>query len=304
MATVLVTGGTGMIGRALTKALQQKGYEVIVLSRSAKPRGNNGILYAQWNLQQQTIDEAAVQSADYIVHLAGANVGEGRWTDKRKKEIVASRVQSGQLLVKALQTIPNKVSAVISMSAIGWYGPDAQVPHPKPFVETDRPDNSFLGTTCQQWEGSINPVAQLSKRLVILRAGIVLSKEGGAYKEFKKPLQFGVAGIMGTGRQVVSWIHIDDMVRLIIYAMENKIVSGIYNAVSPHPVSNKQLVTAMGKAKGFYLPMPVPAFTLKIALGEMSVEVLKSATVSAEKIMATGFTFQYPTIEQAVQQLK
>lgn len=304
MATVLVTGGTGMIGQALTAALLKRGDEVMILSRGENRKSAGNISYAQWNPQAQTIDAAAVQKADYIVHLAGANVAGGRWTDQRKKEIRDSRVQSGQLLVKALQEIPNNVKAVISASAIGWYGADAVVPAAKPFVETDKADGGFLGQTCQQWEDSISPVQQQGKRLVIYRLGIVLSNEGGAYKEFKKPLQAGVGGILGSGKQVVSWIHVDDVVRLFIYAMDNEALHGVYNAVAPNPVSNKQLITQIGAAKGFFIPVPVPAFALKLALGEMSVEVLKSTTVSSQKIEASGFTFKYETIEKAVQNLK
>ena len=304
MATVLVTGGTGMIGKALTAALQQRGDKVIVLTRGKKEASNSAITFAQWDLQKQTIDAAAVQQADYIVHLAGANVGAGRWTKERKKEIRDSRVQSGNLLVKALQEIENNVKAVVSMSAIGWYGADAAGPHPQPFVETDAPDNSFLGETCRQWEASISPVQQLLKRLVIFRAGIVLSSEGGAYKEFKKPLQAGVAGILGSGNQVVSWIHVEDMVRLLLFAIDTNELQGVYNAVAPQPVTNKELVTQMGKEKGFFIPVTVPAFGLKIALGEMSVEVLKSTTVSAQKITQAGFVFNFPTIEKAISDLQ
>ncbi|MGV3656932.1 MAG: TIGR01777 family oxidoreductase [Chitinophagaceae bacterium] len=304
MATILVTGGTGMIGKSLTTLLVKRGHHVIILSRQKKNSTEKNISYAQWYPAAQTIDAAAVQQADYIVHLAGANVGEGRWTEKRKKEIRDSRVQSGNLLVKALQENENRVKAVISMSAIGWYGADAQVPNPQPFVEEDQPDNSFLGVTCQQWEAAIAPVEQLGKRLVIFRTGIVLSNEGGAYKEFKRPVQLGVATILGSGTQVISWIHIDDMVRLLLFAIENETLKGVYNAVAPQPVTNREMVTQIGKQKGFFIPVPVPSFALKIALGEMSVEVLKSATVSSKKIESAGFTFQYPTIAQAVKNLK
>ncbi|RYF85268.1 MAG: NAD-dependent epimerase/dehydratase family protein, partial [Chitinophagaceae bacterium] len=192
MATILITGGTGMIGRALTKELLRQGHQVTVLTRRTKP-SKSGIAYKEWDVEKGAIDKTAIEEADYLVHLAGANVADGRWTDKRKKEIVDSRVKSGELLVKSLKEIPNKIKAVVSASAIGWYGPDPQVPNPKPFVETGAADNAFLGKTCEQWESAIWPVADLGKRLVIYRIGIVLSNEGGAYAEFKKPLKFGVA---------------------------------------------------------------------------------------------------------------
>lgn len=304
MATVLVTGGTGMIGQALTKLLAAKGFDVIILSRQKDKKSNRQrVSYAQWNVEEGTIDSAALQQADYIVHLAGAGVADERWTEERKKEILTSRTHSGALLVKALRTTPNKVKAVVGASAIGWYGADPQIPNARPFTEEAGPDNSFLGDTCRQWEASIEPLAE-TYRLVKYRIGIVFSNAGGAYKEFKKPLQFGTATILGSGRQIISWIHVDDLVRLFLFAIENENLLGVYNAVAPQPVSNKRLMHLMGKQKGFYIPVPVPAAALKIALGEMSVEVLKSATVSSQKIENAGFTFQHPTIEGAVKHLK
>lgn len=174
MATVLITGGTGLIGQALTQALVNKGYQVVILTRSVtNKKAASNTSYAQWDVNAQTIDREAIQGADFIVHLAGANVAEGRWTAKRKAEIVNSRVQSGALLVKALTEIPNKVKAIISASGIGWYGPDPQIPNPKPFVDEDKAGDDFLGATCVQWEGSIQPVTALGKRLVIFRTGLV-----------------------------------------------------------------------------------------------------------------------------------
>lgn len=301
MATILITGGTGLIGRALTKELTEQGENIIILTRNKKNNaGNRQIRYATWNVAEGKIELQAIQQADYIVHLAGANVGEGRWTEKRKKEIVESRTQSAGLLVKALNEIPNKVKAVVSASAIGWYGPDPVVPNPRPFTETDPADNAFLGATCRQWEESIEPVAALGKRLVKLRLGIVLSEEGGAYAEFKKPLQLGAATILGSGKQVVSWIHVADAARLFLFALKNEKLSGTYNAVAPRPATNRHLIMAMAKAKGgVAIPMKVPGFALKAMLGEMSIEVLKSATVSSRKMEEAGYQFLFPTIEAA-----
>jgi uncharacterized protein (TIGR01777 family) len=305
MATVLITGGTGMIGTALTDTLLKKGYEVIILSRSRKTSDKKNISYAVWSPDKQSIDEEAIKKADFIVHLAGANVGDKRWTAKRKNEIVDSRVKSGQLIVKALNEMPNKVKAVFSSSAIGYYGPDSVSATPQPFVETDAPFNDFLGTTVQQWEGAIEPVKQAGKRLVIFRTGIVLSNEGGAYPEFKKPLQFGLATILGSGQQMVSWIHIDDLIRLYTAAIEHEDWQGVYNAVSPNPVSNKELIKEIARQAGkFHITVKVPAFVLKTVLGEMSIEVLKSATVSSGKIENKEFNFLYPAIEEAVASLR
>jgi uncharacterized protein len=305
MATVLITGGTGLIGQALTKELLSKGYEVIILSRNPnnEKQSTGKVSYAAWNLAAQTIDEKAIQKADYIIHLAGANVGS-RWTEKRKKEILESRTKSGQLLVNALGKIPNKIKAVITASAIGFYGPDPIIPNPKPFVETDPADNSFLGRTCVKWESAIDPVIESGKRLVKFRTGIVLSNDGGAYAEFKKPLKFGIASVLGSGKQIISWIHINDIAGLYLYAIENEKIEGVYNAVAPQPVSNKKLIETMAREKaGFSVTAHVPEIVLKTMLGEMSIEVLKSATVSNKKIEATGYGFMFPGIEAAVKNL-
>ena len=304
MATIVITGGTGMVGTALTKLLADKGHEIIILTRKAKPAKGN-IQYKEWNVDKGTIDASAITEADYIVHLAGANVADGRWTEKRKKQIIDSRVKSGELLVKTLHQHPNKVKAVISASAQGWYGPDPQIPNPRPFTETDSAHNDFLGTTCKAWEDAITPVTQQGKRLVIFRIGIVLSNEGGAYAEFKKPVTFGGATILGNGKQVISWIHIRDLIRLFAAAIENDSWKGVYNAVAPNPVSNQTLILQIAKERGkFYVPFKVPSFALKIALGEMSIEVLKSVTVSGNKVLDTGFEFLYPTIGKAVAALE
>jgi uncharacterized protein (TIGR01777 family) len=224
--------------------------------------------YKEWDVDKGTIDSSAITEADFIVHLAGANVADGRWTEKRKKEILESRVKSGELLVNTLHQHTNKIKAVISASAQGWYGADPAIPNPRPFIETDSADDSFLGRTCQAWENAISPVTAMGKRLAIFRIGIVLSNDGGAYKEFKKPLQFGGAAVLGNGKQVVSWIHIHDLVRLFTTAIENEAWQGVYNAVAPHPVSNKALISEIANAKGsFSVPVPVPAFALKLALG-------------------------------------
>lgn len=306
MATILLTGGTGMIGRALQQFLTRKGYSVIVLVRddAKRPQVNN-ITYARWNIEKGEIDKDAIASADYIIHLAGANVAAKRWTAKRKHEIVDSRVKSGNLIVKSLKEIPNKVKAVVSVSAIGWYGPDTVVSKQEGFTENTLANNDFLGNTCRLWEESIQPVEALGKRLIITRLGIVLSNEGGALAEFKKPLKAGVAAILGNGKQVISWIHMDDVCRLFLFAVEHETMQGIYNAVANETISNKAFTLALAqKMRGkFFIPVHVPAFALQLAMGEMSIEVLKSATVSNKKIHDAGFTFLYPSVDAALDDL-
>lgn len=304
MQTVLITGGTGLVGNALANALLEKGYKVIVLSRSTggKQAAEN-LSYARWDVKKQEIDIAVVQAADYIVHLAGAGVVDKKWTAAYKKEIVESRTESSRLLIDTLKNNTNKVKAVVSANAIGWYGADAEPA--EPFTETDAADDSFLGHTCKSWEASIEPVTSLGKRLAKLRIGIVLSNEGGALVEFKKPLRFGTAAILGHGKQIVSWIHIDDLCRMFIWAIENDNTLGSYNAVAPEPVSNKTLTLTLAKIINgkFYVPIHVPAFVLKIMMGQRSNEVLKSTTVSCKKIMDTGFAFNFNTIDEALTNL-
>ncbi|MEP6466026.1 MAG: TIGR01777 family oxidoreductase [Parafilimonas sp.] len=307
MPTILLTGGTGMIGSHLQKFLVSKGYNLIILIRDEaenKPPTKN-ISYAKWNVEKGEIDRDAIAQSDYIIHLAGANVAAKRWTDKRKKEIVESRTKSGALLVKSLQQTPNKVKAVISASAIGWYGADTITSKQNGFKEDEPHASDFLGNTCKLWEESIQPVEQLNKRLAILRFGIVLSEKGGALEEFKKPLKFGMAAILGDGKQIISWIHVYDLCRLLLFAVENENISGAYNAVAPQTVSNKKLTFTLAKQmRGkFFIPAHVPAFILKTMLGELSIEVLKSATVSDAKIKKAGFSFLYPSIEAALENL-
>ena len=301
METVIITGGTGLIGSALTQLLISKGYSVIILSRK-KHASIGNVHYALWDVKTSYIDPDAIRNADHIVHLAGAGVADKRWTDRRKKEIVSSRVESSKLIVKALTEIDNNVKTVVSASAMGWYGPDRK--DRKPFVETDPPSGDFLGTTCKLWEGSIQPVVKLNKHLVCVRTGIVFSTQGGAFKEFLKPFKGGIAAILGSGKQIISWIHIDDLCRLYLAAIENQDLSGSYNASAPDPVSNKQLMLKIGKARNHpFIPVHVPEFALKIILGEMSIEVLKSATMDDSKIRNAGFNFIFPTIDAALNDL-
>jgi uncharacterized protein (TIGR01777 family) len=308
MACVLITGGTGLVGTAVKTLLEAKGYEVILVSRSKMSVKGQ----AHWDIDAGTIDSSAIADADYIIHLAGAGVADKRWSTARKQEILDSRTKSSALLVKALQETPNKVKAVISASAIGWYGPDKNNEDgnniaAQGFVETDLSYPDFLGTTCAAWEASIAPVTSpgLQKRLVCLRTGIVLSKNGGALKEFLKPLAVRMAAVLGNGKQMISWIDVRDLAKMFVYAIEHENLSGSYNAVAPSPVSNKTLTKTLASVLygKFYITTYVPSFILKIMLGEMSIEVLKSTTVSAQKIQDAGFVFDYPEITKSLSSL-
>lgn len=307
METILLTGGTGTIGKNLTAHLLKKGYKVIILTRklSASNSINAGVSYASWNINENKIDTDALQKADHIIHLAGAGVVEKRWTSAYKKEIQDSRTRSSALLIDAMVKTPNKIKTLVSASAIGWYGPDNAFTLQNGFTEDTLPYSDFLGDTCRLWEESVEPAASLGKRVVKLRTGIVLSQHGGALEEFKKPLKFGTAAILGSGKQIVSWIHVDDMCRMYIESIQNPLLSGSYNAVATGPVSNKTLTLQLAKImrKNAFIPIHVPAFVLKIMMGESSMEVLKSCTVNCKKIKDAGFTFLYPSIEAALNDL-
>ncbi|MEO5907687.1 MAG: TIGR01777 family oxidoreductase [Ginsengibacter sp.] len=307
MPIVLISGGTGLIGTNLSRHLIERGYEIIILSRDKNKTSHDPkITYSFWNVEKQIIDAEVVQKADYIIHLAGAGVMDKKWTTDYKKKILESRSKSAEIIINCLKENPHQAKTFVSASAIGWYGADSKpLDRKEGFIETDLPANDFLGETCLLWEASVEPVSALEIRLVKLRTGIVLSNNGGAFKEYRAPLNFGVAPILGNGKQVVSWIHIDDLCRMYCEAIENNYLHGSFNAVAPESVSQKTLILTLGQKMRhrFFIPIYVPAFILKLIFGKRSIEILKSATVSNKKIKAMGFTFLYPTIEAAIEEL-
>lgn len=307
MAVVLITGGTGMIGSALTRALLQKGYEVIVLTRDPEKQKtpSAGLSYAKWDVAKKYVDKDAITKADHIIHLAGEGIGDKRWTKRRKRKIVDSRVNGVELIMDSLVQNPNQVKTVVGASAIGWYGADPVIPNTNPFREEQPPAEGFLGQTCKQWEEGWKNAANIGKRSVIVRTGLVLNREGGLLEAYKTPLRWGFATILGNGKQVVSWIHIDDLVRIYLLAIEDGRMEGVYNAVAPMPVSNKELVLAYSHLRkgNFFIPVYIPPFILKIALGEMREEVLKSCTVSCDKLHHEGFVFVFPSLQSAMKNL-
>jgi len=291
-----------MIGTTLTGLLSAKGYRVIILTRSPQPSKEN-ISYSVWNIKKSMIDPQVIREADHIIHLAGAGIADKRWTEKRKKEILKSRMEGSKLIVKALSETENRVETIVSASAIGWYGPDSKGSS-RAFNETDPPNTDFLGETCRLWEESIHPVTEIGKRLVIFRTGIVLSNTGGAFPEFIKPMKAGVAGIIGNGAQKISWIHIEDICRMYLTAIERQNMNGVYNATAPEIVTNKDLILKIAKArKRPFIPIHIPEFALKILLGEMGGEVMKSTTVDDSRIRNAGFNFLFPSIDSAINDL-
>ncbi|HSN09125.1 MAG TPA: TIGR01777 family oxidoreductase [Hanamia sp.] len=307
MPVVLISGGTGLIGSHLTNHLIERDFDVIILSRNKNASSENPkISYSYWSVKDKVIDAGVVKKADHIIHLAGAGVIDKKWTNEYKKLIVDSRTKSAELIINCLKENQHHVKTFVSASAIGWYGEDDKSSARKEgFIETDLPSKDFLGETCVLWEASTEPVTELGIRLVKLRTGIVLTNEGGAFKEYRRPLNFGVAPILGNGKQVVSWIHIDDLCRMYAEAIENGYLHGSYNAVAPKPVTQKDLILTLGQKmrNKFFIPIYVPGFILKLIFGKRSIEILKSATVSDKKIKATGFTFLYPSIESAIDEL-
>jgi hypothetical protein len=296
---VLITGGTGLIGSRLTELLLEKGYEVAYLSRR-KSEGTRVKAYL-WDLEKGYVAEEAIGGADCIIHLAGAGVADERWTARRKKEILESRTQSSRLLYEGLQRVPNQVKTFLSASAIGIYGADRG---DQLLTETSPPGSDFLAEVTKAWEGAVQPVAGLGIRTVLLRIGIVLSGKGGALAKMAQPVRLGAGSPLGSGKQWVSWIHVDDLCRLFMYALENPGVRGPYNAVAPEPATNEALTKQIAEVLGKPLFLPnVPAFALRLAVGEMADAVLGSAKVSSQKVAQAGFTYQFPTLTPALQDL-
>lgn len=295
---ILITGGSGLLGTRLTEMLMQKGYQVSHLSRRS---AEGPVLTYQWNVKRKTIDEKALVETDAIIHLAGAGIADKRWNETRKKEILESRTMSTALLFQALKEKPHRVKTFISASAIGYYGfGDSD----QMFTEQDGPANDFLALVVKQWEDSVSKVEQLGIRVAKIRIGILLSKRGGALAEMVKPIKWGVGSPLGSGKQYLSWIHIDDVCRLFIKALEDESMSETYNAVTSHPVTNQDLTKAIAEVLGKPLWLPnVPGFVLKLMLGDMADLVLKGSKVSAEKIQNKGFKFLYPDLPGALEQL-
>lgn len=299
METVLITGASGLIGTHLSPLLQRKGYRVIHLSREIPLKSTFETF--QWDVHEQTIDEKAIEQADYIIHLAGAGIADKKWTGLRKKEIIDSRVESIHLLFKTIQKTNATIKCFVSASGIGIYGATTSEII---FSETDSPANDFLGITCKLWEGAAEIIAKLNIRTVKLRTGIVLSEKGGALAKMAKPIHLFVGSPLGSGKQYMPWIHLDDLCEIYMQAIEDVSMNGPYNAVAPEHITNDYFTRMLAKALKRPLMMPnVPAFLLKFILGEMSAAVLNGSRVSCKKLEATGFTFQYDTLNKALKNL-
>ncbi len=299
MEKVLISGGSGMIGREIAKKLTDHGYEVALLSRKV----NKQILYKQytWDVSSNQPDSEALDKLSYIVHLAGANISDKRWTNAQKLEIEQSRVLSTEMLFAACQANRINLKAFISTSAIGYYG---SFTSDKILEETDGPGNDFLAGVCVKWENAVNLFANTGVRTVILRTGVVLSSYGGAYIKIANLARKRMTSPVGNGNQYVPWIHVNDISNMFIKAIMDERMNGIYNGVAPEHITNEEFTRLIAKSLQKPVVLPnVPAFVLRAALGEMSDILLKGSRVSSQRIINSGFEFEFPGIRKALQDL-
>ena len=296
MKKVLITGGSGLIGKRLSFLLASRGYEVRILSRSNSLKNNYKTFL--WNVTEQYINDSAFEGLNHIIHLAGAGIADKRWSEKRKKEIIDSRVVSTNLLYNTVKRLEVPLNSFISASATGFYG---SITSETIFKEIDKPAKDFLGKVCSLWERSIFQFNEMKIRTVALRTGIVLSKDGGALKKMKTP----VITALGNGKQYMPWIHIDDLCELYIKAIEDEQFKGAFNAVSSEHISNLSFSKKISKIFNHpFLAIGAPNFILQIVFGEMSTIILNGSRISANKIKQAGFKFKFENLEKALKNLR
>ena len=298
--TVLITGATGLVGQELVNLLLQNGYTIHYLSTSkSKLVSQNNYKGFFWNPKKSEIDTNALTGVEVIIHLAGASVAK-KWTTAYKEEIIESRVLSTQLLYQTLQKNSHQVKQIISASAVGIY-PDSLTDI---YHETDLDiDVSFLGNVVKQWENEVSQFEKLEIIVSKIRIGIVLAKNGGALQEMAKPIKYGVGAAFGSGEQYQSWIHVQDLVAIFQFVMENRL-PGIYNGVAPYPVTNSELTKAIAKTLGKPLFLPnIPKFAMKLILGEMHQILFSSQHVSCRKLLDENFQFKFASLDKALNDL-
>ncbi|HXU28040.1 MAG TPA: TIGR01777 family oxidoreductase [Bacteroidia bacterium] len=299
MATVLISGGNGLLGKHLCNLLQKKGFDVSVLSREKREHATYKTYV--WNVEKEEVDEEAILKADYIIHLAGEGIADKRWTDKRKQEIIDSRVKSANLLLKKVKQLKKPIKAFVTASGVGYYG---AVTNNKIYSETDSPGNDFLARTCVLWEAAADEFALLGTRVVKIRTGIVLEKNSGFFTKLRLPVKLFCAAVFGNGRQFLPWIHIDDICAIYIKTIEDSEMAGAYNAVAPEHINQKQFTKEMCLA--FKRPMllpTVPTFLLKLIFGEMALIFLTGSRVNSEKILKAGYQFKFTNVKGAINDL-
>ena len=299
METVLIAGGSGTVGKHLSKMLLEKGYEVAWLSRKRIEVAD--IKIHLWNVENKFIEDEAILSADYIINLSGTNIGEKRWSSKRKNKILNSRVESTKLLFEKVKKLNKNLDAFITSSAVGYYG---MTTSNNIFNEDDRPATDFLGEVCNKWENESKLFEELGIRTVQVRTGVVLNRGAGALSKMMLPIKMFVGSPLGSGKQYVPWIHIEDLCNIFIKSLEDSSMTGAYNAVVPESITNSSFTKILAQQLNKPLFMPnVPSFVLTILLGEMSKLVLEGSRVSSEKIQNSGYRFLYPDLLSALNQL-
>lgn len=294
---VLISGGSGFIGKHLTDLLIANGFSVSILSRSQR-QNTEDISYYQWDIDKQYIDENSLLNANYIIHLAGEGIADKKWTKKRKETIVQSRERSIQLIYTVLKNSNKKIEAFISASGIGIYG---ALNGSEICNENTPPANDFLGTTCQKWEAAADTIGSLGIRTVKIRTGLVLGKGEGFLKKLTPIFKYRLGSALGSGKQYMPWIHIDDLCRIYLESINNLNMIGAYNAAVFDNTNNAFFSKTLARVLGYSIWLPnVPAFLLKIGLGEMAQIILTGRRVSSAKIVETGFKFQFTNLRQAL----
>ena len=299
MAKVLITGGSGSIGKYLIPRLLFKGHQVSIIGRSRKEIP--GVESFVWNLEKDEMDERALKDVTHIIHLAGAGIADKPWSPARKQEILESRVRPLKQLANRLQSRNQRIKAIISSSAVGYYG---GLTSEKIFTETDDPASDFLGATCKMWEDAVQFLKPIADREVRVRTSVVLMNDAGALPKLVKPAKLGFGAAIGSGKQWMPWIHIDDLVEIYIKAIEDVNMNGPYNAAAPEHVNQNTMIDEIGKAlnRPTFLP-PVPKFLLKTVMGEMSAVVTEGSRVSSQKMSDAGFEFTHPQLQEALNDL-
>lgn len=296
---VLITGGSGLIGKVLTQFLKDAGHDVAILTRRLDL--NSGVTQYLWNPNRKEIDAEALSGVDAIIHLAGANIAEKRWTKKRWEEMYSSRVASAEFLFEKVKEDQIPLKSFISSSAIGWYGADTSE---QLFTEEAACADDILGDLSKAWEAAADSFSDIGCSVSKVRTGIVLTHEGGALPKMMKPILFGMGSPIGSGMQYMPWIHMDDLCAIYKQLLEQKLPAGVYNGVSPEHVTNKDLTRLLAKVLQRPLWLPnVPSFVLSLIFGKMAVILLNGSRVSADKLIENGFQFKYPKTLEALEEI-
>ncbi len=291
---ILVTGSSGLVGSALVPFLTARNHEVIRLVRLTR---RPDAMEAFWDPDGGRLDANMVEGFDAVVHLAGASIAAGRWSAGRKRRILESRVVGTRLLARTLACLERRPSVMISASAIGYYGDRGD----EVLSEESRPGSGFLAEVCRQWEEAARESAGGGIRLVILRIGMVLSSSGGALSRMLPPFRLGLGGRLGTGRQYMSWIALDDLLETVHFALVDPTMHGPVNAVAPNPVTNSQFTLMLGRVLRRRTILPIPAVAIRLMFGEMGEQLLlASARVQPARLKASGYCYQYPELETAL----